>query len=137
MVTRAFIVRMLLGVALVTTALSACGDFSTTPVSLGRVTVAVRDQNGTGVPLVAVDLIVTGGSTIWRSIRTSSDGTGEFGKEDGGVKAQSYIVRVTPPPTYTLAPGETNDKPVTAVMGQTQHVDFRLEKGSVVGLPES
>ena len=111
-------------------AASACTDFSTTPVSLGRVTVAVTDQNNAGVALVPVDLLLLDRVTIWRGLRTTTDGTGEFGKADGGVKSQMYVVRVTPPSGYSLAADETNDKPVTVVIGQTHHVTFRLVKGS-------
>ena len=110
--------------------LSGCTDFSTTPVSLGRVTVAVTDQNNAGVPNTVVDLLLLD-RTGWRSLRTSADGTGEFGKADGGVKSQMYIVRITPEVGYRLAADETNDKAVTVVIGQTHHVTFRLEKVGV------
>ena len=120
-----------LAVAVVVTAsVSACTDFSTTPVSLGRVTVAVTDQANAGVALVPVDLLLTDRLTVWRGLRTTTDGTGEFGKADGGVISQMYIVRVFPPAGYSLASDETNDKPVTVVIGQTHHVTFRLVKGS-------
>lgn len=110
---------------------AGCTDFSTTPVSLGRVTVSVTDANNAGVGLIAVDLMLTDKLTIWRSLRTSADGTGEFGKPDGGVKSQMYIVRLLENTDYDLAVGETNDKPVTVVIGQTHPVSFKVKKKQV------
>jgi hypothetical protein len=34
--------------------------------------------------------------------------------------------------TYVLAAGETNNKPVTVIVGQTVTVTFKLHKGSVI-----
>ena len=121
--------------ALIVAAGAGCTDFSTTPASLGRVTVTVTDQNNAPVPQIVVDLMLPDRLTVWRSIRTSTDGTGEFGKPDGGVKSQTYIVRVIPSGQYELAVGETNDKPVTVVIGQTHEVKFSLVKGGVGGPP--
>lgn len=112
---------------LITAAVAACSDFSTTPVSLGRVTVAVTDDSNQPVPNTTVDLLLPD-RTGWRSLRTSADGTGEFGKADGGVVSQMYIVRITPDVGYTLSSSDTNDKPVTVVIGQTRHVTFNLVK---------
>jgi hypothetical protein len=112
---------------------AGCTDFSTTPASLGRVTVTVKDQNNAPVPQIVVDLMLPDRITVWRSIRTSTDGTGEFGKPDGGVKSQIYIVRLTPTGQYQLAADETNDKPVTVVIGQTHEVSFRMVKGTIGG----
>ena len=111
--------------------LAGCTDFSTTPASLGRVTVSVTDANNAGVGLIGVDLLLTDKLTIWRSLRTSADGTGEFGKPDGGVKSQMYIVRLQENTDYDLADGETNDKPVTVVIGQTHPVSFKVKKKQV------
>lgn len=116
-------------------ALAGCTDFSTTPVSLGRVTVSVTDENNAGVGLIGVDLMLTDRLTIWRSLRTSADGTGEFGKQDGGVKSQMYIVRLQTSTEYQLAASETNDKPVTVEMGQTHPVTFKVVKRQVPGPP--
>jgi hypothetical protein len=123
-------------VAIVAAVIGGCTDFSTTPVSLGRVTVAVTDQNNQGVPQLVTDLMLTDRSTIWRSIRTSSNGTGEFGTADGGVIPQQYIVRLTTTGTeYSLAEGETNDKPVTVIVGQIHPVTFKVKKNQVGGEP--
>lgn len=115
--------------------LAGCTDFSTTPVSLGRVTVQVTDENNAGVGLIPVDLMLTDKLTIWRSLRTSADGTGEFGKPDGGVKSQMYIVRLQTTNEYQLAANETNDKPVTVVIGQTHPVTFKVVKRQVPDTP--
>ena len=123
--------------ALIVAAGAGCTDFSTTPASLGRVVVTVTDQNNAPVPQMVVDLMLPDRITVWRSIRTSTDGTGEFGKPDGGVKSQIYIVRIILSGQYDLASGETNDKPLTVVIGQTHEVKFRLVKGGVGGLPGS
>ena len=123
--------RRLAFAGVVAGASAGCTDFSTTPVSLGRVTVSVTDQNNAGVGLMAVDLMLTDKATIWRSLRTSADGTGEFGKPDGGVKAQMYIVRLLTNTEYLLADGETNDKPLTVVSGQTHPVTFKVMRRQV------
>jgi hypothetical protein len=130
--TSIFHVAALLATA---TAIAGCTDFSTTPESLGRVTVSVTDQNNAGVPLQTVNLLRSDRIQIWRTLRTSSDGTGEFGKEDGGVISQQYIVRILPGGEYDLADGETNDKPVAVVIGQIHPVTFKLKKREVGGLP--
>ncbi len=113
--------------------LAGCTDFSTTPVSLGHVTVSVTDQNNAGVPNLVVDLLLQDRSTIWRSLRTSSDGSGEFGKPDGGVISQVYIVRLALSGQFQLAANETNDKPVQVVIGQVHPVTFKVVKGVVTG----
>lgn len=114
---------------------AGCTDFSTTPDSLGRVTVTVTDQNNTPAPNLIVDLMLQDRSTIWRSLRTAQDGTGEFGKSDGGVISQTYIVRLTPEGQFRLADTETNDKPVTVVIGQVHAVTFKVQRGVVGGPP--
>ena len=130
------ITRRALLIAGVATLIGACTDFSTTPVSLGRVTVTVTDQNNQGVGQLVADLMLTDRATLWRSIRTSSSGTGEFGTADGGVIPQQYIVRLIVAGTeYSLADGETNDKPVTVIVGQIHPVTFKVRKNQVGGGP--
>lgn len=133
--TRSSLLKKISIAALIVAAGAGCTDFSTTPASLGRVIVTVTDQNNAPVPQMVVDLLLPDRITVWRSIRTSTDGTGEFGKPDGGVKSQTYIVRITLSGQYALASGETNDKPITVVIGQTHEVTFHLVKGGVGGPP--
>jgi hypothetical protein len=124
-------IRRIAVAAAVTSVFAGCTDFSTTPASLGRVMVSVTDQNNAPAPNLIVDLLLQDRTTIWRSLRTSQDGTGEFGKSDGGVISQVYIVRLTPEGQFSLAENETNDKPVTVVIGQTHNVSFKVVRGAV------
>ena len=114
---------------------AGCTDFSTTPVNLGRVTVTVTDQNNQGVGQLVTDLMLTDRSTIWRSIRTSSNGTGEFGTADGGVIPQQYIVRLITTGTEYSLDNDTNDKPVTVIVGQIHPITFKVKKNQVGGGP--
>ena len=123
-------------VAALVGAAPGCTDFSTTPQSLGRVTVAVTDQDNAGVPNLIADLLLADRVTVWRSIRTSANGTGEFGQPDGGVKSQQYLVRLILAGTnYSLASGEANDKPVTVVIGQTHPVTFKVVRSGATPPP--
>ena len=78
-------------IGLLGAALPGCTDFSTTPDSLGRVTVSVKDQNNAGVFGQTVNLLKTGPTELWRSFLTSQDGTGEFGKADGDQGAAGAV----------------------------------------------
>ena len=118
-------------IGLLGAALPGCTDFSTTPDSLGRVTVSVKDQNNAGVFGQTVNLLKTGPTELWRSFLTSQDGTGEFGKADGGVISQQYIVRLVPTADYMLDPSDTNDKPVTVVVGQIHPITFKVVKREI------
>jgi hypothetical protein len=116
--------------------LGACTDFSTTPdVPLGRVTVSVTDENNAGVGQLLVELLRPDRVTIWRSLTTSANGTGEFDTANGGVIPQSYLVRLHLGSNYLLAEGETNDKPVTVVVGEVHPITFKVKKKSVGGGP--
>ena len=115
-------------------ALSACTDFSTTPdVPLGRVTVTVTDENGAGVGGLLVDLLRPDLTTVWRSVTTNANGTGEFDTANGGVIPQSYIVRLHHGLDYLIDPDDTNDKPVTVVVGQVHPITFKVVKKTVGG----
>ena len=115
--------------------LAGCTDFSTTPDSLGHVTVRVTDAANAGVQNLVVDLLMQDKLTIWRSLRTRSNGTGEFGEADGGVIAQTYYVRLDPGVDYELAAGETNDKPVVVVIAQSYDIDFKVRRKDVTAPP--
>ena len=111
-----------------------CTDFSSPPAQLGTLLVSVKDENNAGVGGIPVDLYVAQGMVQWAALSTSADGSGEFRARDGGVLPQSYIVRITVGGQYLLAPGETNDKPVTVVAGESRTVTFKLAK-KVIGGP--
>jgi len=105
---------------------------STEPDQLGRVTVTVKDDTNAPVNAILVNLYKTGSlGSPWAATTTNSSGTGEFSASAGGVKAQSYVVRVILPTNYTLAAGETNDKPLTVVASQTQSVSFTLTRKQI------
>lgn len=133
---RQFCRRLLQGgvvVALAVGAVSACTDFSSPPPSLGHVKVLVVDSaTNAGVGSLPMTLFLNDRTTAWRALSTSSDGTGEFGQKDGGVIPATYIVNLDlRGSAYSLADGQTNDKPVQAIIGTTVTVNFRLHKGQV------
>lgn len=103
----------------------ACND-STSATPVGKLSVQVVDANGTGVQLAAVDLYKAFGADfiLWRAARTSSDGIAVLGETDGGVAEGDYIVHVSFITNFVLAPGETNDKPVTVRGGDDLVVTF-------------
>src|SRR6478672_10612738 len=124
-----------LACALVVT--GGCTDFSSPPDALGKLLVSVKDDTGAGVPNVAVDLYLNDRVTQWAGLITSADGSGEFRAKDGGLIPQTYVVRLVLTSNYTLADGETIDKPVTVVIGQTMTVNYKLVKKVVTGPPGS
>jgi hypothetical protein len=112
--------------------IGGCTDFSDPPSQLGHLTVSLKDETGAGVAGIPVDLLLNDRSTLWATLRTSADGTGEFRAGDGGVIPQGYIVRVVLTGTsYRLAANETNDKPIQVVIGQTHTANFVITKSSV------
>ena len=123
----------------VSLAVSACTDFSSPPPSLGHATISVVDSaTNAGVPNLAATLYLNDRTTAWASLRTSANGTGEFRPGDGGVIPQTYIVRLDLTGSgYTLAAGETNDKPLQVIIGSTRDVNFKLHKVGAGGLPGS
>jgi hypothetical protein len=116
---------------------SGCTDFSSPPDALGKLLVSVKDDTGAGVANVAVDLYLNDRVTPWAGLITSADGSGEFRAKDGGLIPQTYIVRLVLTSNYTLAAGETIDKPVTVVIGQTMTVNYKLVKKVVEAPPGS
>lgn len=121
----------------VSVAVTACTDFSSPPQSLGHATIGVVDSaTNAGVPNVAATLYLNDRVTAWAALRTGSTGTGEFRPGDGGVIPQTYIVRLDLAGTgYSLAQGETNDKPLQVIIGSTTNVTFKLRKTVAGGLP--
>ena len=127
LVRRSAIKRMAFASAVI--AIGACTDFSTSPdVPLGRVTVAVTDENNAGVGGLLVDLLKKQDRTLWRSVTTSSNGTGEFDTANGGVIPQAYLVRLNLGNDWLLQEGEANDKPVTVVIGELHPITFKVKK---------
>jgi hypothetical protein len=108
--------------------LGAVGCNVTTTSPLGRLSAKVIDANNAGVQGVLLDLYkVEGGrSILWRAIISSSDGIGEFGASDGGVIAGEYFIRVRFVTQHELAPGESNDRPVTMNEGDNIVVTVRV-----------
>jgi len=114
-----------LGLALL---LGTAGCNITESYRLGSLSAQVLNQNNAGVQGLLLDLYkIEGGTPIyWRASATSSNGVGVFGERDGGVVEGDYFIRVVLTPSYDLAPGETNDRPVTVREGDDITVTFRL-----------
>jgi hypothetical protein len=107
---------------------AACNDTSGTDYPLGNVTAVVVDTNGAPVDQVQVNLMLPDKATLWRTAITGSDGKAIFGSGEGGVLVQDYLVVFPSSVQWSLASGETNFKPVTAVEGQTVTVQFKVQK---------
>lgn len=113
---------------------AGCTDFSKTPEQLSHVIVVAKDATGKGLQGINFTLLLNDRTTEWAKVSTSADGSAEFRASDGGVLPQTYIVRFDAlNGTYGLPPGETNDKPVQAVLGQTQTVNFTIAKSGPGG----
>jgi len=103
------------------------------PEERGRIVVTIKDENNTPVSGILVDLFLTTTAiTPFAAATTDATGTAEFAASVGGVAPRSYFVRVITLTTYTLAAGETNNKPVTVVANQTATVTFTLSKRPIV-----
>ena len=116
--------------------IGGCTDFSSPPPQLGHMTVLVKDDAGAGVGGIQVDLLLNDRSTVWASLRTSADGSGEFRAGDGGVIPLLYVGRAVLTGTaYKLASDDTNDKPINVVIAQTFVANFKITKSGVGGGP--
>jgi hypothetical protein len=95
---------------------------------LGNLSVQVLNQSNAGVQGALLDLYkLEGGASIaWRATATNSDGIGVFGARDGGVIEGDYFIRLILTPAFELAPGESNDRPVTVREGDDITVTFRV-----------
>lgn len=116
---------VLLGLALL---FGSAGCSLTESYPLGNLSVRVINQNEAGVGGILLDLFKVEGtqSIYWRGSATSSNGVGVFGERDGGVIEGDYFIRVLLSPSYELAPGETNDRPVSVREGDDLTVTFRV-----------
>lgn len=105
-----------------------CSNTTTTYPSLGRLSAQAVDAKNVGVQGIVVDLYRKEGGSwlLWRTSTTGSNGIGEFGASDGGVIAGEYLVRVRFVTQHELAPGESNDRPVTVKDGDNIVVTFRV-----------
>lgn len=127
--SRSSFLRRTVFIAAAALAGAACTDFSKTPEQLSHVIVVAKDATGNGIQGIKFTLLLNDRSTAWATVSTSVDGSAEFRANDGGVLPQTYIVRFDAlNGTYALGPGETNDKPVQAVLGQTHTVNFTIVK---------
>jgi hypothetical protein len=108
--------------------LGAVGCNVTTTYPLGRLSAQVVDANSAGVQGVLLNLykVEDGRSILWRASITSSNGSGEFGASEGGVIAGEYFIRVRFVTQHELAPGESNDRPVTVNEGDNIVVTFQV-----------
>lgn len=111
--------------AILGTSLACNSATSTSP--LGRLSARVLDTNNAGIFGVDADLykLVGGGAQLWRASLTSTNGVAVFGASDGGVAVGDYFIRLTFNSNHDLAPGETNDRPVTVREGDDLVVTFR------------
>lgn len=113
-----------------------CTDFSSPPAQLGHLIVNAKDESGTAVAGINFTALLADRSTEWAKVTTGSSGSAEFRASDKGILPQTYIVRFDAGNAgYTLGTGETNDKPVQVVIGQTQTVNFVVKKTTPGGLP--
>jgi hypothetical protein len=106
---------------------AGCNASESTGYALGGVEVVVTENN-VPVSQVQVNLMLPDRATLWRTAITLSDGKAQFGSGEGGVLVQDYLVFFPSNVQYTLAPGETNYKPVKAVENQTVSVQFKVVK---------
>ncbi len=92
--------------------------------------VSVKDETGAGANAVVVDLVR--GTTLWASLYTSANGSGEFRAGDGGVLPDNYTVQLRldlgGSTLYTLPADETATKPATVVVDQTTTVNFKVTR---------
>lgn len=104
-----------------------CSNLTST-LPLGRLSAQVVDANNAGVQGELLDLykVGAGAPILWRASITGSNGIGQFGASDGGVIAGEYFIRVRFVTQHELAPGESNDRPVTVNEGDNIVVTFRV-----------
>jgi hypothetical protein len=115
---------------------TGCTDFSSTPDVLGHLIVTAKDASGAPVANINFTALLSDRVQEWAKVTTGASGSAEFREKDGGILPQTYIVRFDATNgNYTLNDGETNDKPITVVLGQTQTVTFTLKKLGPGGAP--
>ena len=124
--------RGLLLAAIAAIVYTGCTDFSSPPEVLGHLIVTAKDESGAPVAGAKFTALLADRTTAWGVATTGATGSGEFREADGGILPQTYIVRFDRTTQgYSLPSTETDDKPITVVIGQTQTVSFTLHKGSL------
>jgi 5-hydroxyisourate hydrolase-like protein (transthyretin family) len=116
-----------------------CSRLST-KYPLGKLSVRVIDaHNNNPVHLTAVDLykLTPSGKVYWRASSTDSAGIAVLGAKNGGVIEGDYVIHITDRTWHKLAPGETNDRPVTIKAGDDTVVTFRVVARLPVRIPAS
>jgi hypothetical protein len=112
-------------------------DLTTTTATypLGRLSAQVVDANNAGVQGELLDLykVEAGTPILWRASITGSNGIGQFGASEAGVIAGEYFIRVRFTTQHELAPGESNDRPVTVNEGDDIVVTFRVVPKTIGG----
>jgi hypothetical protein len=101
---------------------------SSTSYPLGKLAVRVLDAYNAPLRGAAADLykLTPRGKLYWRASSTDSLGTAVFGAKNGGVIEGDYVVHVSFITWQDLAPGETNDRPVTVKAGHDTVITFRV-----------
>jgi hypothetical protein len=108
-----------------------------TKYPLGKLSVRVIDAQNKPVRLTAVDLykVTPSGKVYWRASSTDSAGIAVLGAKNGGVIEGDYLIHITDITWHKLAPGETNDRPVTIKAGDDTVITFRVVARVPVRLP--
>jgi hypothetical protein len=94
---------------------------------LAKLAVRVVDANNKPLRGAAADLyrLTPSGKVYWRASSTDSAGIAVFGAKDGGVIEGNYEIHMSFITWHDLAPGETNDRPVTLKEGVDTTITFR------------
>jgi hypothetical protein len=116
----------------------ACSRLST-KYPLGKLSVRVIDAQNKPVRLAAVDLykLTPSGKVYWRASSTDSAGIAVLGAKNGGVIEGDYVINISDRTWHKLAPGETNDRPVTIKAGDDTVVTFRVVARLPMRIPAS
>ncbi len=115
-----------------------CSRLST-KYPLGKLSVRVIDAQNKPVRLAAVDLyrLTPSGKVYWRASSTDSAGIAVLGAKNGGVIEGDYVINISDRTWHKLAPGETNDRPVTIKAGDDTVVTFRVVARLPMRIPAS
>jgi hypothetical protein len=119
--------------------LATPGCRPSTKYPLGKLSVRVIDAQNKPVRLTAVDLykLTPSGKVYWRASSTDSAGIAVLGAKNGGVIEGDYVINISDRTWHKLAPGETNDRPVTIKAGDDTVVTFRVVARLPLRIPSS